>query len=209
MLQTVWSVHVAYGTTKGLQQTVCPVHVAYYTVKKNVQHPQYTYCDVLLLGFAITHNVFLRRCANKTKVMLNENATYTVAVDGNIVEKPDRYVYLGKLMTRVGNLLPGIKRAHCTRMRACITKNMLVEKWRWIRVTSHGSRQRDIATEEGSLEQLSVAERDKKLACVRVFLRACMHAYVHTQTHTHSRAHTHTRTQKTHIRHANNTPASH
>ena len=42
---------------------------------------------------------------SKTKVMLNENATTsTVAVDGNIIEKVERYVYLGKTVTRVGDL---------------------------------------------------------------------------------------------------------
>ena len=34
---------------------------------------------------------------SKAKVMLNENATTsTVAVDGNTIEKVERYVYLGK-----------------------------------------------------------------------------------------------------------------
>ena len=48
---------------------------------------------------------------SKTKVMLNESATTsTVAVDGNTVEKVDRYVYLGKTVTQAGNLLPEIKR---------------------------------------------------------------------------------------------------
>ena len=47
---------------------------------------------------------------SKTKVMLNENATTsTVAVDGNTIEKVDRYVYLGKTVTRAGDL-------HCTGM---------------------------------------------------------------------------------------------
>ena len=37
---------------------------------------------------------------SKTKVMLNESATTsTVAVDGNTIEKVDRYVYLGKTVT--------------------------------------------------------------------------------------------------------------
>ena len=48
---------------------------------------------------------------SKTKVMLNENATTsTVAVDGNTIEKVDRYVYLGNTVTQAGDLLPGIKR---------------------------------------------------------------------------------------------------
>ena len=48
---------------------------------------------------------------SKTKVMLNESATtYTVAVDGNTIEKVDRYVYLGKTVTQAGDLLPEIKR---------------------------------------------------------------------------------------------------
>ena len=46
---------------------------------------------------------------SKTKIMLNENAI-TVAVDGNIIEKVDRYVYLGKTVTRVGDVLLEIKR---------------------------------------------------------------------------------------------------
>ena len=46
---------------------------------------------------------------SKTKVMLYENAT-TVAVDGNSIEKVDRYVYLGKTVTQAGDLLPEIKR---------------------------------------------------------------------------------------------------
>ena len=49
---------------------------------------------------------------SKTKVMLNESATTsTVAVDGNTIEKVDRYVYLGKTVTQAGDLLlPEIKR---------------------------------------------------------------------------------------------------
>ena len=48
---------------------------------------------------------------SKTKVMLNESATMsTVAVDGNTIEKVDRYVYLGKTVTQAGDLLPEIKR---------------------------------------------------------------------------------------------------
>ena len=40
---------------------------------------------------------------SKTKVMLNESATTsTVAVDGNTIEKVDRYVYLGKTVTQAG-----------------------------------------------------------------------------------------------------------
>ena len=48
---------------------------------------------------------------SKTKVMLNESATTsTVAVDGNTIEKVDRYVYLCKTVTQAGDLLPEIKR---------------------------------------------------------------------------------------------------
>ena len=48
---------------------------------------------------------------SKTKVMLNESATTsTVAVDGNTIEKVDRYVYLVKTVTQAGDLLPEIKR---------------------------------------------------------------------------------------------------
>ena len=51
--------------------------------------------------------------------MPNENAiTSTVAVHGNIIEKVDRYVFLRKTFTQVGDLLPEIKRriAICTGM---------------------------------------------------------------------------------------------
>ncbi len=48
---------------------------------------------------------------SKTKVMLIESATTsTVTVDGNNIEKIDRYVYLGKTVTQAGDLLPEIKR---------------------------------------------------------------------------------------------------
>ena len=48
---------------------------------------------------------------SKTKVMLNENSiTSTVAVDGNTIERVDRYVYLGKTVTQAGDLRPEIKR---------------------------------------------------------------------------------------------------
>ena len=48
---------------------------------------------------------------SKTKVMLNESATTSmVAVDGNTIEKVDRYVYLGKTVTQGGDLFPEIKR---------------------------------------------------------------------------------------------------
>ena len=43
---------------------------------------------------------------SKTKVMLNEIAiTPTVAIDRNIIEKVDRYVYLGKPVSQVVYLL--------------------------------------------------------------------------------------------------------
>ena len=50
---------------------------------------------------------------SKTKVILNENATTsTVTVDGNTIEKVDRYdvVYHGKTVTQAGDLLPEIKK---------------------------------------------------------------------------------------------------
>ena len=48
---------------------------------------------------------------SKTKVMPNENATTsTVAVDGNTIEKVDRYVYLGKTLIQAGDVLLEIKR---------------------------------------------------------------------------------------------------
>ena len=48
---------------------------------------------------------------NLSKTKWNENATTsTVTVDGNTIEKVDRYVYLGKTMTQAGGLLPEIKR---------------------------------------------------------------------------------------------------
>ena len=48
---------------------------------------------------------------SKTKVMLNENAfTYTVAIYRNVIEKVDRYVYIGKTVTQTGDLFPEIKR---------------------------------------------------------------------------------------------------
>ena len=53
---------------------------------------------------------------SKTKVMLNETSiNSTVTVDGNIIEKVARYVYLGKTVTQAGDLLPEIK-THCTGM---------------------------------------------------------------------------------------------
>ncbi len=43
--------------------------------------------------------------------MLNENNTTSmVAVDGDTIEKVDRYVYLGKTVTQAEDLLPEIKR---------------------------------------------------------------------------------------------------
>ena len=48
---------------------------------------------------------------SNAKVMLNERAiTSTFTVDGNVIEKVDRCVYLGKTVTQAGDLLPGIKR---------------------------------------------------------------------------------------------------
>ena len=48
---------------------------------------------------------------SKTNVMLNETSiTSTVTVDGNVIEKVARYVYLGKTVTQAGDLLPEIKR---------------------------------------------------------------------------------------------------
>ena len=49
---------------------------------------------------------------SKTKVMVNENdTTSTVAADGNIIETIDRYVYLGKTVTKAGDFLPEIQRS--------------------------------------------------------------------------------------------------
>ena len=43
--------------------------------------------------------------------MLNATSiTSTATVDGNVIEKVDRYVYLGKDVTQAGDLLPEIKR---------------------------------------------------------------------------------------------------
>ena len=48
---------------------------------------------------------------SKTKVMLNENAsTSTVAIDGKIIENVDRYAYLCRTVTRVGDFIHKIKR---------------------------------------------------------------------------------------------------
>ena len=48
---------------------------------------------------------------NKTKVMPNETSiTSTVTVDGDVIEKVDRFVHLGKTVTQAGDLLPEIKR---------------------------------------------------------------------------------------------------
>ena len=48
---------------------------------------------------------------NKTKVMLNATSiTSTVTVDGNVIEKVDRYMYRGKTVTQAGDVLPEIKR---------------------------------------------------------------------------------------------------
>ena len=80
------------------------VHVAYCTVSKSVQHPRYMYCDALLRGLEIIHYVLLCGCASQ---MLNENdITSKVAVEGTFDEQLDRYAYLGKMVTRVGDLLP-------------------------------------------------------------------------------------------------------
>ena len=54
---------------------------------------------------------------SKTKVMLNESATTsTVAVDGNTIEKVDRYVYLGKTVTQAWGSPSCDHEAHCTGM---------------------------------------------------------------------------------------------
>ena len=47
---------------------------------------------------------------SKTTVMLNETTiTSTVTVDGNVIEKVDRYAYLGNTVTQAGDFLPEIK----------------------------------------------------------------------------------------------------
>ena len=53
----------------------------------------------------------VRLSMNLSKVMLNKSSTTsTVSVDGNTIEKVDRYVYIGKTVTQAGDLLPEIKR---------------------------------------------------------------------------------------------------
>ena len=48
---------------------------------------------------------------SKTKVMLNGTSiTSTVTVDGNVIDKVARCVYLGKTVTQAGVLLSEIKR---------------------------------------------------------------------------------------------------
>ena len=95
----------------------------------------------------------------KTKVMLNETAiTSTVTVYGNVIENVDRYAYLGKTVTEAGDLLPEIKRRIALGWVAFskvanIMKASMKIKWKihnGIRVTSHGVRQWDVGTEEGS-----------------------------------------------------------
>ena len=93
---------------------------------------------------------------SKTKVMLNESATTsTVAVDGNTIEKVDRYVYIGKTVTQAGDLPPEIKRrialgwaafskvANIMKSRtACMNVTRKIHnEFIEIRVTSHGVRQ--------------------------------------------------------------------
>lgn len=47
----------------------------------------------------------------KTKVMFNDHVNKsTITVDGKIIEEADSYVYLGKTLTRDGDLLPEIRR---------------------------------------------------------------------------------------------------
>ena len=49
----------------------------------------------------------------KTKIMLNNHTEKaTVEVDGKTIEEVEKYVYLGKTVSRDGDLMPEIKR--CT-----------------------------------------------------------------------------------------------
>ena len=47
----------------------------------------------------------------KTKIMLNNHTEKaTVEVDGKAIEEVEKYVYLGKTVSRDGDLMPEIKR---------------------------------------------------------------------------------------------------
>ena len=46
----------------------------------------------------------------KTKIMLNNHTEATVEVDGRAMEEVEKYVYLGKTVSRDGDLMPEIKR---------------------------------------------------------------------------------------------------
>ena len=108
---------------------------------------------------------------SKTKGMLNESATTsTVAVDGNTIEKVDRYVYLGETVTHAVDLLPTIKRhtalgwaaiskvANITKSRkATMNVNRKVQNEYVLPVMVYGSD--TLALKKAHMELLSVAQR--------------------------------------------------
>ena len=75
-------------------------------VAKSPEEPESMLTDIHLASKPVGLSMNL----SKTKVMLNESATTsTVAVDGNTIEKVDRYGYLGKTVTQAGDLLPEMR----------------------------------------------------------------------------------------------------
>ena len=88
-----------------LESMLTDIHLA--LVAKSAEELESMLTDIHLANKPVGLSLNL----SKTKVMLNESTTTsTVAVDGNTIEKVDRYVYLGKTVTQAGDLLPEIKR---------------------------------------------------------------------------------------------------
>ena len=107
---------------------------------------------------------------SKTKVMLNENAiTSTVAVDENIIEKVDRYVYLGKTVTQAGDLLTEIKRRIMKSRKASMNITRTVHNEYMLPVLVYGSE--TWALKKAHMELLSVAQRKMERIMLGITLR--------------------------------------
>ena len=66
---------------------------------------------ILTMLKAVSQIVYYILMITHLALPCNNFGRKSVAVDGNTIEKVDRYVYLGKTVTQAGDLLPEIKRS--------------------------------------------------------------------------------------------------
>ena len=90
-----------------MQSLVCVFKPRYVSLHKTPQELQEMLVDINNYSKPVGLNMHL----GKTKIMLNNHTEKaTVEVDEKAIEEVEKYVYLGKTVSRDGDLMPEIKR---------------------------------------------------------------------------------------------------